>query len=180
MINLLERLPATVEVEGEQVAINTDHSAWIKFTHFLKCGDEYPASSLCVVLEEERGIEPPLLLSLIRFMGEEFKYPHGATNKGSADTLDLFDDYPYIVALFRDRYSINLLTEQLHWYEFKALLYGALTPLDYIMGVRSDTSKERAAERAPWLIKKHVSKAEQTRKAELLEQLRGGGVKHGQ
>lgn len=75
--------------------------------------------------------------------GEQAAEPAAAKPASRPDTGPAFDyrcDAPYIVAAFQQAYGIDLTTEKMHWFRFRAL-FAALpedTLMAKIMGWRSD------------------------------------------
>ena len=61
--------------------------------------------------------------------GEQAAEPAAAKHASGHDTGPAFDyrcDAPYIVAAFQRLYGIDLTTERIHWFRFRALLRGVI------------------------------------------------------
>lgn len=98
--------------------------------------------------------------------------------------MDFEFDAGAIYASFRQQYNINLLTDDLHWYEFRALLSGLndATPFGNRIKIRSMDVNDVSEKDRPKLrklkdtiaLKPRVSKAEAELQAELDRRLDAG------
>ena len=130
---LLDGLPSTVDINGRPVRINTDYRAGIRFESIINdCRKDNRQK-----LEEALGlyfdmsglyaddIEPAVdqLLWFYR-CGKEAAAcgdndPDGARN--AERSFDFHHDAGYVYAAFIQAYGIDLIHENIHWWQFRAL-----------------------------------------------------------
>ena len=152
MINLSEkRLPNTVSVGGSFFTINTDFREWLKFDKLIK-QDTFSLADfvflfpgdLPLITSEEQVQE--LIKTLMDFFINPNSTPNDVTKKSDDVILDYQQDGEYIYSAFRQVYGINLLKEDMHWHEFKALIVGLpdnckLSQIMHARGYRKDERK---------------------------------------
>lgn len=143
MTYLIKGLPSTIEVNGKKVAINTDFRIRIKYEEIMLKEDEkaqnqvLEAIDACLAeefmmtnLDELESLFDGFLwfYSLgkktdgINKIKEEDEKESEFTNSSLVYSFE--HDWAYIYSAFMECYNINLLTANLHWWEFKALFEG--------------------------------------------------------
>lgn len=126
MSMLTEPLPDYVMVRDEKCRVNTDFKIWLKFTAiaFEKFTNAQKAFEIITLIYERipsnliEGLKAALKfynLNRVTFESTEGK-------SSPVQAYDFEHDANSIYAAFRQQYGINLLTENLHWWEFRALL----------------------------------------------------------
>jgi hypothetical protein len=140
-------------VQGEAYSIWTDFRVWIAFAMMLLDDDVTDLEKLSLMLGWYKAEIPQdaqaAVEALLTFFngGSE---PSPGTRGDGKRVYDYAQDAELIYAAFRQAYGINLAVEQLHWWEFKALMSGIpeTTRLASVMGIRAaDTSSMGAAEK---------------------------------
>ena len=140
---LTKGLPNTIDVSGRKVAINTDFRAWIKYEEVMLKEDEKAQSQVLEVINTclAEGFKISSLDELeslfdgflwfsslgkktdgINKIKEEDEKESEVTNSSLVYSFE--HDWAYIYSAFMECYNINLLTANLHWWEFKALFEG--------------------------------------------------------
>lgn len=172
MIDLTTKaLPDTVTVDGKAFLIETDFRAWLRFeTDYKKALETRSDFDVTYLF---KGEMPPYIdIAILK----EFEQPprelprpiRGSDNDYIA--LDFEIDADLIYSAFWQQYRIDLLTAELHWYQFLALLQGINddTLLGKVMGYRAykkdgNNSKRDIREelRRAWEIKPPVTEEEQ-------------------
>lgn len=144
MLDLIKGLPFAIVVDGRSFPIKTDFRIWLRFgqisSHYKDMTDDELMEVLDIFTEQRPSND-----EMVQAMEElnKFNYCREVTPKkssnGSADVpLSLDYDGSYIYAAFIQSYNINLMTDNLHWHEFNALLRSLPndTKLSEIMGFR--------------------------------------------
>ena len=119
-------LPKSIRIGEKDYLIKTDFRTWIKFEAMLQ-DDEIPDEFKTYLqirllgnndlLNEDMESVQNALFSFYR-LGQ----PIRKATKTSNDKPYSFEvDMPWIYAAFREQYQIDLLTADLHWWEFKAM-----------------------------------------------------------
>lgn len=180
-------LPSAVKADGSVYNIRTDFRVVLRILRMLedpKIPIRGKKASLCQWFF--RGAEYPRdpYDAFIWFLlcGEEI----GRKNSKGHKDYDYEFDAPEIYASFLTLYQIDLTTARMHWWQFQALLRGALqvtTPLSEKVSLRKcnpdkceNPAAAREAQRAVQ-IPVVVSGAEKRRSAELAKRLeRGEGI----
>ncbi|MBQ5686884.1 MAG: hypothetical protein IIV23_04210 [Ruminococcus sp.] len=135
MINLLyEPLPNSIHADGEDYGILTDFREWLRFADMI--ADKDLTIEEKVWLSAEWLDDPPavitreLVQAIFRFfrlwelIPEQNKAEDEETEDEPVPKPPVFDwkiDARYLLGDFRHYYGINLLTAELHWWEFQAL-----------------------------------------------------------
>lgn len=124
-----ESLPRNVvTANGDSYKIHSDFRTWIKVDCILRDEDipdesKMPAVanivgiSLFEFLKDPDGISQALFDFYL--CGKKFRDVEAKTN--GKRSYDFFYDCDLLYASFQKQYRINILTANLHWYEFKAL-----------------------------------------------------------
>lgn len=172
MIDLTTKaLPETVEVDGRAFQLNTDFRVWIRFERDLKkayeSGEPFEVT-YCFKDEKPTYLDVSLLMAWAHPPKELPRAIAGDHN--DAIMLDLDIDADMIYSAFWEQYGIDLLTVDLHWYQFMALLscISDKTQLGHVIGYRgykkSDKNTKRDIRedlRKAWEIKPPMSADEQ-------------------
>src|SRR5574344_730471 len=122
MIDLRKQsLPNTVCVNGRDFSIYTDFRVWLEFGEITK--KDCVLNDLMFIFKNER---PQIDFSreVFDFYNNENARPCKSKSGSHRKTFDFILDGEYIYSAFRQQYGINLLKEDLHWHEFKALFNG--------------------------------------------------------
>lgn len=171
MIDLTRKdLPNTVEVDGRSYLLNTDFRVWIQFERDMK--ESYrnggmPFSVAYLFAEEPPQMDIDITAELKAWSNPPKELPR-PINGSDAIALDLDIDADLIYAAFMEQYHIDLLTADMHWYQFCALLGSVSdkTHLGQVMGYRcyeKADGKEDVREklRRAWEIQPPISAEEQ-------------------
>lgn len=160
-ILLLEKLPQTVIIGGVGIEINSDFRTSIQFEELLNSYDltdeEQQAEFHNEAIKLYYNVEIPQQL-IIEAMdrviwfyrcGKEFQETTSEESKINEKIYDFEYDDGKILAAFKEQYNINLLKEDLHWWEFKSMFdsLGDNTEIKKSMGIRAininEVSKEQ-------------------------------------
>lgn len=148
MLNLIiDELPNSVSVDGEDYYINTDFRIGIMFEQLMLDNSVNQEDKLLHALHLYYGDDIPRNIAgaVDAFMwfyhcGEDddlvVKKAHKATEKRFYD----YDfDAPYIYAAFIEQYGIDLQDEPLHWWKFRAMFKSLRDDTEFrkIMGYRA-------------------------------------------
>jgi len=125
LIDLTKKdLPSTIKVGGRSFAIKTCFRDWIAFGRRANTGS-LSYDDICEMFLSEI---PPVNMfddiveGIIAFYTASSSTPRQSTNADYEAMSDLYEDGEYIFASFKAQYGIDLLKDDLHWHEFKALL----------------------------------------------------------
>lgn len=139
---LTDRLPDRITVDGEECLINTDFKRWIIFETVLTDGRIKDEDKLAVVLpvclkKMPSSIERAVRACLDFYRGND-KKAEGNEPAGKPVYSFLYDA-DLIFSAFMSQYKIDLSTEDMHWYKFKALFkgLGADSKLAEVMQIRN-------------------------------------------
>jgi len=134
---IYEGLPNTIMVEGKPFLIKTGFKNWAKFADMIVSEMSEPAKlrlALDWFGEEKPSNTEAAFYALLDFL------VCGKPVEPSTDKVvfDLEQDWEYVYASFRQVYRINLLKDDdLHWWEFQALLKGLINcKLNDVINVR--------------------------------------------
>ena len=143
MINLEKiMLPETVEVDGSVYYVQTSFKFWLSFLR--TAADKKNKNKDYSFMYKVQGHKPTdqqhSFVALAQFCNPPQILPR--IEKGSDTVLDYTLDADYIYSAFLEQYGIDLLTSDMHWYKFQALLRGLHdTKLNEIIGFRSYENK---------------------------------------
>lgn len=115
--------PSSIEVDGVEYPVDTDFRAWVRFQGILlsEDKDEAKAENICELMD---GMSLPITKTALDAM---LLFYAGASTEnqtksgGNVQAYDFEKDSEYIFSAFLDSYGIDLTTERLHWWRFKAL-----------------------------------------------------------
>lgn len=115
--------PDTIMVDGAEYPVDTDFRIWVRFQGVLLADgtDDSKAVKICELMEE-MGVPAKkesldAMLSFYAGASTENQTEGG----GNVQAYDFEKDSEYIFSAFLDSYGIDLTTERLHWWRFKAL-----------------------------------------------------------
>lgn len=122
-MSLYSTPPDTITVDGVEYQVETDFRFWVKFQGILLSDktDEQKANEICGMMYDT-GL--PLCEETLRAMLEFYTGASTENTTGSGGNVQAYDfekDSEYIFSAFLDSYGIDLTTERLHWWRFKAL-----------------------------------------------------------
>lgn len=153
-----EELPTRITADDLEIPVSADFRSWIKADLIMK-DRQIPKEAKLPVICQYIGLDltnldvtiPDLWAGIFKFYMCE-QEPRGEAVSSSSATAYRFDcDWWLIYAAFIQQYGINLLTADLHWFEFRALLDGLTEQTQFIKVVQArlrDTSKLKGEEKA--------------------------------
>lgn len=190
-----EDLPISVFVNEKEVEIKTDFRSWIKFSNI--CQDRTIKSSKnriklifkAVVNGNLEGIDlEELINTLFSFykLNKQIKQvPKSMQAKEEPYSFDC--DWDLINASFKQEYGIDILSADMHWFQFKGLLdsLSEKTPLMRAIGYRTvdlskikdrETRKQLAELKNYWTIQKEDAPrmTAKEREEEMIKRAKGG------
>lgn len=122
-MSLYQTPPETITVSGVEYPIDTDFRYWVRFQGILLSGDtsEKKADCICELMQSSGlPITKDALDAMLTFYaGASMENKTGSG--GNVQAFDFEKDSEYIFSAFLDSYGIDLTTEKLHWWRFKAL-----------------------------------------------------------
>ena len=134
---LIDLLPSTVEINGEEYEINSDFRTSLLFSQLVEDDEVDNMEKIGLALELYYKIIPNNINEAINKIicfykcDKEIKQSNGKSNGKSNGTvknekiLDYEEDADYIYSAFLSQYNIDLNDiEDLHWWKFKSLLNG--------------------------------------------------------
>lgn len=140
MSYLTKKLPSTIDISGRQIAINTDFRVWIKYEELMLDGEKNAENQIMEVLDtclvDDFTITSlddleKLFDGLLCFYSLGEKIDKSKEKKDGKEEESDFSssskiysyehDWTYIYSAYMECYNINLFTQNLHWWEFKAL-----------------------------------------------------------
>lgn len=153
-----EELPTRIIADDLEIPVSADFRSWIKADLIMK-DRQIPKEAKLPVICQYIGLDlsrldvtiPDLWAGIFKFYMCE-QEPRGEVANDSRATAYRFDcDWWLIYAAFIQQYGINLLTADLHWFEFRALLDGLTEQTQFIKVVQArlrDTSRLKGEEKA--------------------------------
>ena len=146
MIDLTIALPDTITVDGKAYLIKTDFREWLKFAKIVESKNAILADLLYLFVDDFPQTD--FTQELVDFFLNENPLPN-YTDGSSEPILDYLIDSEYIYASFMAVYNIDLISANLHWHQFKALLIGLPddSKIKEIMGMRSYKKDKRTPEK---------------------------------
>lgn len=189
---LIDILPTTVNIEGEDYEINSDFRTSILFELLMQDSEVNEGDKIMQALELYYSILPTNINEAIEQMlwfyrcGKDEVKSKGAGKGQSATQIYSFEyDDDYIYSAFLDQYGVDLQDiEYLHWWKFKAM-FKSLREDNEIVKIMSyraiDLSKIKDKEQRTHyknmkeLYKIPISKDEKEKLNEIEEILLNGG-----
>lgn len=137
MINpLYEEFPASIEADGRSYEIVTDFREWIRFSDMLGDRDLTDNEKLYLLTnwltEAPRSITSKLVDAVFAFFRADALNPDPVQDDNDDEPEEelqpkrppVFDwkyDAKFLIGDFRRYYNIDLLTAEMHWWEFRCL-----------------------------------------------------------
>ena len=121
-MSLYKTPPETLTISGGEYQISTDFREWIRFQSILISSEsmEEKAEKLTEFMRSQGlPLTKDALDAAVSFYSGESK-EHSSGRSGSR-AFDFEQDSEYIFSAFLDSYGIDLTTENMHWWKFKAL-----------------------------------------------------------
>lgn len=122
-MSLYQKPPESIIVNGVEYPVNTDFRVWVRFQGILLSDDtnDVKADKVCRLMESMNiPTTKECLDSMLAFYaGASTENQTGCG--GNVRAYDFEKDSEYIFSAFLDSYGIDLTTENLHWWRFKAL-----------------------------------------------------------
>lgn len=146
MIDLtIKALPDTVMVDGKAFLINTDFRVWLRFERDLKKHNKDKQPFDVSYLFPEDMPAKIDINKLIEFERPPKELPRPIGQDDGRIIVDFDIDSDLIYAAFWQTYGIDLLTADLHWYQFTALFSSISeeTMMAKVMGYRSYKKTDR-------------------------------------
>ncbi len=144
-----QRLPESVEVDGSFYKVHTSFKFWLRFLELIADSKTQPQDFDFMYIEEKPISRLNGLIALVQFCNPPQILPRTESKEqGSDKAVDYAIDADYIFAAFMERYGIDLVESEMHWYKFQALFKGLHdTKLNEIIGYRlwENTSGKRDA-----------------------------------
>lgn len=143
------RLPESVEVDGSLYPVQTSFKYWLRFLELLADRNTPPGDFDFIYTDRKPPSRLNGLTALVQFCSPPQILPHtDKLEESSEKAVDYAIDADYIFAAFMERYGIDLVESDMHWYKFQALFKGLHgTKLNEIIGYRlwENTSGKRDA-----------------------------------
>ena len=129
MVNRLLKPCSEVRIGGKAYPINTDFSVWMEIEHIFFDSTKSEELRLAEILILAYPVLPPNPIEAVRkliwfYSGGKETAQAAETADGTAKLplYDLVQDFELVWASFLSEFGIDLTTETLHWWKFKALL----------------------------------------------------------
>jgi hypothetical protein len=150
MVNILvDDLPEMVEIDGEEVPINTDYRASLQVIRAFEDRTLADPEKIAVLLDNlyftlPQDINKAYELGMMFLNGGESPEPDG--NKPGPRYYSFNQDANLIFAAFRQTHGIDLTTATLHWWAFMALFMdlGADTAFCQLVAFRKRIKEGKA------------------------------------
>lgn len=126
MINILtENLPETVIIDDTEVRINTDFRISLQFEMLVQSDipkkDKILKALKLYYPKIPRNIKKAVECIIEFYSGFEISESKSEKSKKSSPVYSFRYDSDYIYSAFLQAYNIDLSTEKMHWYKFRAL-----------------------------------------------------------
>lgn len=152
MLRFDTKLEQTVSVGG--VPVTTDFRRWMRFGQSIS--PDAVSGEVWGILSDKPMPDTMWVGDALEFWADRVPCPHGG---GGHKTLDYDADADYIYAAFVQAYGIDLMTADLHWWTFLALMRGLpdSTLISQVQGYRSwrrqsDSEKTMRKLRDAWSL----------------------------
>ena len=117
-------LPACVTVGGEQYKIKTDYRFYIELWRLLKNKEQDLTVYDFLYIDEKPADRAAGFNEILKFYAPERKLPRQTGDDRKDPVIDYDVDADLIYSAFMREYKIDLITTDLHWHKFLALLAG--------------------------------------------------------
>ena len=149
MINITSKaLPDAIVVGGRAFLLKTDYRVWIRFTQDFKAWKKMGYRGV-IYIKYLFENDIPAFSEADDYSGTlEFAFPQNVVphyeHDNGEDVLFYDIDGDYIYAAFMQAYHIDLISTDMHWHKFLALMNGLpdSTRLSAIMGYRAYTGEK--------------------------------------
>lgn len=121
-MSMYQTPPDSILVDGVECPVDTDFRVWVEFQSILTGnGSDEDKAGRIYDLMKRLGLPPSkeTLDAMIEFYAAA-STEHTTGGKRAA-AFDFEKDSEYIYAAFKGAYGIDLTTERIHWWRFKAL-----------------------------------------------------------
>lgn len=152
MLKRFDSLPTSVEINGKDYAINSDFRISVAFEDILADKSLSKEQALYEGLNLYYPIMPDDIVQALEKMlwfylcGEDFN-PQTEKKSNRKRIYSSSYDFKYIYAGFVQQYGIDLYTDELHWWKYRALLFGLSDCMfEKILGYRSMDLKKLPVE----------------------------------
>lgn len=136
MINALyEPFPETISADGAEYSIITDFREWFRFADMISDDDltaeEKVITAVQWLLDPPECVTEELIMALMSFYRAdalepdppEEEYPEESSEEPHRPPVFSWKyDAKFIIGDFRRYYGIDLLTAEMHWWEFRCLM----------------------------------------------------------
>lgn len=146
MIDLVNgSLPNTVKVGGREFLINTDFRIWMRFSieYDNRVGEQHDWD-ISYLFKGEAPVLTAMPNSILLFAFNPNVCPK-CNDTCNVRAFDYETDSELIYSAFMQQYHIDLMTVNMHWHIFKALLSGITEPckLAKVIGYRLYDGKDK-------------------------------------
>jgi len=141
MIELTKRsLPNVIRLMGRDFSVYTDFRVWMRFAIEVRKIRGSEGIDVSYLFKNDMPAHCDLR-PLLEFAFPKKEIPRAIGGGSDAVLIDYEIDADLIYAAFMGQYGIDLLTTDMHWYVFQALLSGLndSTKLREVMGYRAYT-----------------------------------------
>jgi hypothetical protein len=150
---LIDELPKKVEIDGEEIEINTDYRNVLLYFRVLKDEEIEDRDKLEIATRLFFKRTPRNIEEAMRYINEEYIVCSSRKKIKVCEkeklVFDFEQDGGLIYASFWQEYKINLIDVKMHWYVFKALFdgLGEETVLRRVIEFRKMKPKDMPRER---------------------------------
>ena len=188
MMDKLINPPSCVEIDGESYKINTDFKVWAEIEKLMFCDFQSENIRLAKILALAYPTLPhnPIgaLEKIVYFYrgGEETNAQGEGRDPAPVPLYCIKQDFKYIYAAFLSEFGIDLCTENMHWWHFRALVsaLGDDTMFAKIVRLRASNPAEikdkeirQRHEKYKKMFALQLSESEETRAARLAKCIEG-------
>lgn len=191
-INMFRKLPNYVYLQNYKYKINVDFRHIIQIEEIIKDRSEDNTTKICrclenfypffynksaIILYTNPELFKEAFNKLIWFYEcgrkDYHKQGSGGHKNSSSDLLSYEYDDEYIYGAFLEKYHIDLTTDMVHWWKFKALLKSLYkTRINEIQSYRSYTGDDKDMKELKNYWELPISKEEQERLDKLYDMLK--------
>ena len=122
-MSLYKSPPESIMISGNEYPIDTDFRAWVQFQGILLSGETNDAKALkiCDLMQTMNIPQTKDALDAMLQFYAGASTENKTESGGNVQAYDLEKDSEYIFSAFLDSYGIDLTSEKVHWWRFKAL-----------------------------------------------------------
>lgn len=139
--NPFEHLPTTVEIDDQQVPINSDFRVGVSIETecFTDAPDMVGLLNLFYLGEIPDNVAAAVERMIWFYMNHDTSKKTGGEKKSSGRWYDFAKDADALLASFLDAYGIDLSTASLHWWAFRRLMLNLPAETPFMQRVRYRT-----------------------------------------